>query len=71
KLENKINADKYPVAALLDHNNNYSGVKFHGVPGGHELNSFILAIYNLLCAKVNFFIINNNSWNTHDFKLIL
>ena len=47
KLENKINADKYPVAALLDHNNNYSGVKFHGVPGGHELNSFILAIYNL------------------------
>ncbi len=47
KLENKIKADKYPVAALLDHNNNYSGVKFHGVPGGHELNSFILAIYNL------------------------
>ena len=47
ELENKINADKYPVAALLDSEKNYSGVKFHGVPGGHELNSFILSIYNL------------------------
>ncbi len=47
EVENKVNADKYPVVALLDNNKNYSGVKFHGVPGGHELNSFILAIYNL------------------------
>ncbi|WP_133015208.1 FAD-dependent oxidoreductase [Clostridium cuniculi] len=47
EVENKINADKYPVVALLDNNKKYSGVKFHGVPGGHELNSFILAIYNL------------------------
>lgn len=47
ELENKINADKYPIAALLDSEKNYSGVKFHGVPGGHELNSFILSIYNL------------------------
>lgn len=46
-IEKKINADKYPVVSLLDSNKNYSGVKFHGVPGGHELNSFILAIYNL------------------------
>lgn len=47
EIEEKIHADKYPVVALLDEENNYSGVKFHGVPGGHELNSFILAIYNL------------------------
>ncbi|MGL4818464.1 MAG: FAD-dependent oxidoreductase [Bacilli bacterium] len=46
-LEAKINADKFPVVALLDGDGNYSGIKFHGVPGGHELNSFILAIYNL------------------------
>ncbi|PWX27954.1 thioredoxin reductase, partial [Clostridium perfringens] len=46
-VEEKINADKYPIVALLDENENYSGIKFHGVPGGHELNSFILAIYNL------------------------
>lgn len=47
EVENKIHADKYPVVALLDSDKKYSGVKFHGVPGGHELNSFILAIYNL------------------------
>lgn len=47
EIEEKINADKLPVVALLDKNKDYSGVKFHGVPGGHELNSFILAIYNL------------------------
>lgn len=47
EVEKKINSDKYPVVALLDKDKNYSGVKFHGVPGGHELNSFILAIYNL------------------------
>ena len=46
-LEKKIHADKYPVVALLDSNKEYSGIKFHGVPGGHELNSFIIAIYNL------------------------
>lgn len=46
-MESKINSDKYPVVALLDKDKNYSGVKFHGVPGGHELNSFLLAIYNL------------------------
>ena len=36
-----------PVVALLNKDGEYSGVKFHGVPGGHELNSFLLAIYNL------------------------
>ena len=46
-IENKINADKFPVVAFLDSEGNYSGVKFHGVPGGHELNSFVLSIYNL------------------------
>ena len=46
-LEAKVNADKFPVVAFLDKDGNYAGVKFHGVPGGHELNSFLLAIYNL------------------------
>lgn len=46
-LEEKVNADKFPVVALIDKDGNYAGVKFHGVPGGHELNSFLLAIYNL------------------------
>lgn len=47
EIEAKINADKFPVVGLLDSNKNYVGVKFHGVPGGHELNSFLLAIYNV------------------------
>lgn len=47
EIEKKINADKFPIVSLLNDNGEYSGVKFHGVPGGHELNSFILAIYNL------------------------
>ena len=47
ELENKIHADKYPIVALLNAKREYTGVKFHGVPGGHELNSFILAIYNV------------------------
>lgn len=47
EMENKINADKYPIVALLNKDKEYTGVKFHGVPGGHELNSFILAIYNI------------------------
>lgn len=25
----------------------YSGISFHAVPGGHEMNSFVIAIYNL------------------------
>ncbi|MGM9927460.1 MAG: FAD-dependent oxidoreductase [Bacillus sp. (in: firmicutes)] len=47
EMEEKIHADKFPVVSLLNGQGEYSGVKFHGVPGGHELNSFILAIYNL------------------------
>ena len=46
-IEKLIHGDKFPVVSLLDSNKNYSGVKFHGIPGGHELNSFVLAIYNL------------------------
>ncbi|MEF9934124.1 MAG: thioredoxin family protein [Clostridium sp.] len=52
-FEEKIHADKFPVLSLLNSNGDYSGVKFHGVPGGHELNSFILAIYNLAGPSQN------------------
>lgn len=46
-LEHQINADKFPVVAFLDSNSNYVGVKFHGIPVGQELNSFMLSVYNL------------------------
>jgi thioredoxin reductase (NADPH) len=41
-----INATLYPTFAVLDAQGDYAGVQFHGVPAGHEINSFILALYN-------------------------
>lgn len=35
-----------PVCGLYK-NGEYSGIAFHGVPGGQEINSFVLALYNL------------------------
>ncbi len=46
-IEAQFNVERYPVVLLLDHTKTFSGVKFYGVPGGHELNSLILALYNL------------------------
>jgi len=47
QLESAIATELYPVIALMDRNGKYSGVNFHGTPAGHELESFILAIYNV------------------------
>ncbi len=44
--EREINATIFPTLALLDPDGKYTGVQFHGIPGGHEINSFILALYN-------------------------
>lgn len=33
-----------PSLVLLDHEGNYHGVKFNGIPAGHEINSFIPAL---------------------------
>lgn len=46
-MEAKIHADKFPIVAILNKSVEYTGVKFHGVPGGHELNSFLIAMYNV------------------------
>ncbi|MCL2372607.1 MAG: FAD-dependent oxidoreductase, partial [Defluviitaleaceae bacterium] len=45
-IEANIGTDVFPIIALLDSAGQYTGVGFLGVPGGHELESFILAIYN-------------------------
>lgn len=47
EMEDKVHANRFPIVAILNKDDEYSGVKFHGVPGGHELNSFILAMYNI------------------------
>jgi len=46
-MENKLKANRFPTVGLLDKNGNFSGIKYSTVPGGHELNSFILAMYNV------------------------
>ncbi len=46
-MEEKIHADKFPVAAFLDASGVYRGVKFHGVPADQEIRSFAISIFNL------------------------
>ena len=40
-------ADSTPGIELLHADGTPSGITFHAVPGGHEFNSFILALYNV------------------------
>lgn len=39
--------DFLPEIDLCREDGSSSGIKFHGVPGGHEINSFVLAVYNV------------------------
>lgn len=43
----KYNIEMVPSFVLLDHNNEYLGVKFNGIPAGHEINSFVPAILEM------------------------
>ncbi|WP_308779574.1 FAD-dependent oxidoreductase [uncultured Clostridium sp.] len=47
EMEANVHANRFPIVAILNKDNEYTGVKFHGVPGGHELNSFLIAMYNV------------------------
>ncbi|MDY4969190.1 MAG: thioredoxin family protein [Lachnospiraceae bacterium] len=42
----KLNTQYLPVTGLYA-DGEFSGVSFHGIPGGKEINAFILAVYNL------------------------
>ena len=44
--EKQANIKLFPSIAVFGADGDYTGVQFHGVPGGHEINSFILALYN-------------------------
>lgn len=39
--------DGAPGLEILHEDKTSSGIVFHGVPGGHEFNSFVLALYNV------------------------
>lgn len=43
----KYNIEMVPSFVLLDHNQEYHGVKFNGIPAGHEINSFIPALLEM------------------------
>lgn len=40
-----------PTMRFYDENDNYLNISYHAVPGGHEFNSFIIAIYNTVGPK--------------------
>lgn len=37
---------EYPAIRICSADGTYLGTSFHGVPGGHEFNSFVIALYN-------------------------
>ena len=37
---------KKPCVRVMSSDGSYTGIAFHGVPGGHEFNSFVIALYN-------------------------
>lgn len=47
ELEQKANTERFPTIIVLDKNGDFSGIKYSTLPSGHELNSFILAMYNI------------------------
>ena len=52
KLTEKISLEEIkdsgkPPAVEIYKNGEFSGLAFHGVPGGHEFTSFILGVYNV------------------------
>lgn len=42
-----VNTNETPCVRILREDGTDSGIAFHGVPGGHEFNSFILGLYNV------------------------
>ena len=59
-LENdKADAEKYditlaPSFVILDHEGKYKGVKFNGIPAGHEINSFLSAVIDMSGVEFGF-----------------
>lgn len=47
ELEAAYAIDKLPSVVVLDEEGAYTGIKFSGIPSGHEVNSIVLAVYNV------------------------
>ena len=46
-VEAKYGIDKLPSVVVLNDQGEYTGIKFNGIPSGHEVNSIVLAVYNV------------------------
>ncbi len=44
--DDNLTVKALPSLAIFDEKGNDRGVSFHGVPGGHEFNSFVVGLYN-------------------------
>ena len=47
KFEDNAVAAEVPYVKVCREDGSYSGLAFHGIPGGHEFTSFILGLYNV------------------------
>src|SRR5690554_1558575 len=47
ELAIKYNIEMVPSIVLLDNNEEYKGIKFNGIPAGHEINSFVPALLEM------------------------
>ena len=47
ELETAYGIDKLPSVVVLNDQGEYTGIKFSGIPSGHEVNSIVLAVYNV------------------------
>lgn len=54
ELTKKYDITLSPSFVLLDAEGQYKGVKFNGIPAGHEINSFISALLDMSGLKLNF-----------------
>lgn len=46
-----VSTNKEPAIKFYDHDDHYLNIAFHALPGGHEFNSFVIAIYNAIGPK--------------------
>jgi thioredoxin reductase (NADPH) len=46
-LVEEYGVDKLPSVVVLNDQGEYTGIKFSGIPSGHEVNSIVLAVYNV------------------------
>ena len=47
RLEEDVDEKEAPYVKVCREDGSYSGLAFHGIPGGHEFTSFILGLYNV------------------------